>query len=425
MTSSVRARAIALGLVAVVVAGVVFIASTAGLFSPAASSGTPGSPAAIGSSGAPSASGPSPSGEPGSPSPEITPSPSPTPVPTPVMAVAPLDGLLTTPAKAKLHPIAVMIDDLSPARLQSGFSSASVVWQAPAEGGIPRYMMMFQENTPPGDVGPVRSSRYYYIAWAAEWRAAYVHAGGSPQALATLRAQGHGQLVFDANQFYNGAYFRRVTIKFPPHNLYTTGKQLRQLATKVGATKAPGGPVWKFAPDAPLEKRPVGGTIETDYSYNHIVYKYDRATNTYKRFVTGFAKQQTDPSTKLAVGPKNVIVMLMKFGPLNDGSNHGRLEATVTGKGTAWIATNGVTIKGTWRKKSLTAPTLFYDAAGHQVTLTAGQTFIQVMKTTDVVKFKAGKAPPPVQSPSPSPSGYRTSPSPTVDLRRPSFEVLV
>ena len=279
---------------------------------------------------------------------------------------------------------------------------------------------------PADDVGPVRSSRYYYIAWAAEWRAAYVHAGGSPQALATLRAQGQGQLVYDANQFYNGAYFRRITTKAPPHNLYTTGKQLRQLAAKVHATAAPKGPVWKFAPDAPLDQRPVGGSIETDYSYNHIVYKYDRVTNTYKRYVTGFAKQQTDPSTKAAIAPKNVIVMLMKFGPLNDGSNHGRLEAQVTGKGTAWISTNGITIKGTWRKKSLTSPTQFFDKAGHQVTLTAGQTFVQVMKTTDVVTFKAGKAPPPPdQSPSPSPSGYRTSPSPTGDLRRPSFGVIV
>jgi hypothetical protein len=423
MTSSVRARAIALGLVAVVVAGVVFAVTAGGLFGPAASTGPSGSQVAAGSSGAPSDTGASLSPGVESPSAEITPSPSPSPAPTPVMAVAPLDGLLTTPAKAKLHPIAVMIDDLSPARLQSGFSAASVVWQAPAEGGIPRYMMIFQENTP-GDVGPVRSARSYYIDWAAEWKAAYVHAGGSPQALATLRTKGRGQLVYDANQFYNGAYFRRITTKAPPHNLYTTGKQLRQLATKVGATKAPGGPVWRFAPDAPLELRPVGGTIETDYLANHIVYKYDRVTNTYKRFVTGFPKQQVDPSTKKTIAPKNVVVMLMKFAPLNDGSNHHRLEATVTGSGTAWIATNGHTIKGTWRKKSLTAPTLFYDAAGHQVTLTAGQTFVQVMKTTDVVKIKDGKASPP-PSPSPSPSGFRISPSPLTDLRRLESAVLL
>ncbi len=429
MTSSMRGRAIVLGLVVVVAAGVVFVVTSSGLFGPAASSVPSGSQAASGSSATPADSGSSLSPEPGSQSPEVTPSP--TPAPTPVNAVAPLDGLLTTPAKAKLHPIAVMIDDLSPARPQSGFSSASVVWQAPAEGGIPRYMMIFQENTPPADVGPVRSARYYFIAWAAEWRAAYVHAGGSPQALATLRTKGKGQYVFDANQFYNGAYFRRVTTRFPPHNLYTTGKQLRQLASKVKATAAPPHAVWRFAPDAPLEKRPVGGTIETDYLANRIIYKYDRATNTYPRYVTG-GTRQVDPATKKPVAPKNVVVMLMKFAPLNDGSNHHRLEATVVGSGTAWIATNGHTIKGKWRKKSITAPTLFFDAAGHQVTLTAGQTFVQVMKTTDVVKIKDGKVPPaPSPSPSPSPSGSIGSPglepaeSPSQNVRRPDFGVMV
>ena len=61
-------------------------------------------------------------------------------------------------------------------------------------------MLIFQENIP-GEVGPVRSSRYYYIAWAAEWRAVYAHAGGSPQALQTLRQKGNGQLVYNADEF--------------------------------------------------------------------------------------------------------------------------------------------------------------------------------------------------------------------------------
>ena len=57
--------------------------------------------------------------------------------------------------------------------------------------------------------------------------------------------------------------------------------------------------------------------------------------------------------------------MLMQFGPLNDGirSKH-RLEATVVGSGVAWIATNGRTIKGTWKKTALTKPTRFFDATG-------------------------------------------------------------
>ena len=168
------------------------------------------------------------SGATGSGSPTPTPSlpPLPTPTPGPTLVPAPLTGELVSPAAAAQHPIAVMIDDLSPARPQSGFSAASVVWQAPAEGGIPRYMLVFQENIPT-DVGPVRSSRYYYIAWAAELRAVYAHAGGSPQALATLRAKGNGQLVYNADEFRWGGSFHRISTRFSPHNLYTSGKALR------------------------------------------------------------------------------------------------------------------------------------------------------------------------------------------------------
>jgi len=273
----------------------------------ASPSGSASSPVAVASPSPSDMSSPSASLEPSE-------SPSPTPVPTPVTVPGPLDGLPISPTAAKQHVIAVMIDDLSPARPQSGFSAASIVWQAPAEGGIPRYMMEFQEGLPK-DVGPVRSSRYYFIAWAAEWRAAYIHAGGSPQALRTLKAQGAGQLVYNIDQFRWGSYFRRITSRFPPHNLYTTGTQLRQVAARVKATRAPSGPLWQFAPDAPLDARPVGGRIEVDYLANHVIYKYDRASNTYVRYVSAGVKQ-VDPSTKTTIAPKNVIIMRMVFGPL-------------------------------------------------------------------------------------------------------------
>ena len=328
----------------------------------------------------------------GSPSPTIEPTPSPSP--TPVLVPAPLTGRLVTPAAAAQHPIAVMIDDLSPARPQSGFTSASIVWQAPAEGGIPRYMMIFQDRIPT-DVGPVRSSRYYFIAWAAELRALYAHAGGSPQALQTLRNQGNGQLVWNADEFRWGKSFHRVSTRSSPHNLYTTGKNLRAIARTVGAKDGPIKWPWTFAPDAAVGYRPVGGRIDVTYgNVNHIRYTYDRASNTYRRAVTG-EKRQIDAANKQPVAPKNVVVMVVRFGPLNDGSHKHRLEADVIGSGRAWIATNGVTIKGTWKKPSLTAPTRFYDASGKPVVLTIGQTFVQVMKTSDIIAFTPGKPAPP------------------------------
>src|SRR4029077_20017739 len=115
-------------------------------------------------------------------------------------------------------------------------------------GGIPRYMLIFQDRIPT-DVGPVRSARYYFIAWASEWDAVYAHAGGSPQALSTLRAQGNGQLVYNADEFRWGGSFHRITTRNPPHNLYTSGKNLRRLVKNVGAKDGPMTAAWKFAPD--------------------------------------------------------------------------------------------------------------------------------------------------------------------------------
>jgi hypothetical protein len=314
-----------------------------------------------------------------------------------------LTGRLVAPDVAERHPIAVMIDDLGPARPQSGFSAASVVWQAPAEGGIPRYMLIFQDRIPT-DVGPVRSARYYFIAWASEWDAVYAHAGGSPQALSTLRAQGNGQLVYNADEFRWGGSFHRITTRNPPHNLYTSGKSLRRLAKNVGAKDGPLTAAWKFAPDAPLDQRPTGGTITVKYPYNTISYHYDRATNTYLRSVTGEAKQ-VDAATGQRVAPKNVVVMLMSFAPLNDNPLKHRLEADIIGSGKAWIATNGHTIVGTWKKTATDAPTRFYDAKGNQVVLTVGQTFVQVMPIGSPISIKDGTlaSGAPAASPSPAP----------------------
>ena len=399
MNRTVVAALAALAIVGGVALGAL-AALTAGPSGPPTGSGLV---AGLGSTPPSSAPSPSPTASPSpTPTPSPTPSPSsppsPTPTPSPSLVPAPLTGRLVTPEAAARHPIAVMIDDLSPARPQSGFNSASIVWQAPAEGGIPRYMMVFQE-TIPTDVGPVRSSRYYYIAWAAELRALYAHAGGSPQALATLRAKGNGQLVYNADEFRWGGSFRR-TSRAAPHNLYTTGKQLRGIAKTVGAKDGPITFPWTFARDAALGWRPVGGRIQVTYgNVNAIRFDYDRASNTYLRSVTG-EKRQVDAATGTRVAPKNVIVMVMHFGPLNDGhpQKH-RLEADVIGSGPAWISTNGITIKGTWKKTSLTSATRFYDKAGKAVTLTIGQTFVQVMKTTDKIAFVAGKPAPPTPLP--------------------------
>jgi hypothetical protein len=316
---------------------------------------------------------------------------------------APLTGAPVKKAVAAQRVIAVMVDDLYAARPQSGLSQADVVWHAPAEGGIPRYEAWFQSKYP-RQVGPIRSSRLYFIAWAAEWKAMYVHAGGSPQALALLNsAKGRGKVVYNADQYRWSKYLYRVAFRYAPHNVYSDDKNLRKLAKAVGAKAVPNqAPHWSFGPEAPLEERPVGGKIVVPYRANTVTYTYDRKSNTYRRSVSVEGKQfdaGTKPRTRIA--PRNVVIMVVRF--VSTGDSKHRLDGQVTGSGTAWIATNGKTVKGTWRKKSFSAPIRFYRKDGTQVTLTVGQTFVQVVQRGTKITLVPGKAAPAATA-SPSPS---------------------
>jgi hypothetical protein len=385
-----------IGLIAVAIAalGIVVAAQVGTLFpgGAAAATSTPGS-----------GSQPAPSSAAGQPSPSVEPTATPpAPEPTPDLVAAPLTGVLVSPKAAAQHPIAVMIDDQFAARPQSGFNAAAVVWHAPAEGGIPRYMLIFQDRIPK-DVGPVRSSRLYYIQWAAEWKAMYVHAGGSPQAIATLNAKGHGEWVYNADQFRWGTqasscsgaptcYLWRAPDRFSPHNVYTDGQHLRRLAKRVGARDGPMEPAWTFGPETAPELRPDGGLIRVNFPDVTITYRYDAKTNSYVRYVGLSRKPQIDRADGEVVAPTNVVILRMQFGALNDGHpEKQRLEAHNIGQGTAWISTGGVTVKGEWRKKSATAPTRLFGPDGEPITLTAGQTFIEVIQTSYTFKIRDGE----------------------------------
>jgi len=306
-----------------------------------------------------------------------------------------LTGLLVSPAAALRHPIAVMIDDHEGARPQSGFNAASIVWQAPAEGGIPRYMLVFQDTIPTA-VGPIRSAREYFLEWAAEYRAMYLHAGGSPQALATLRQFGRGTLVWNAEGLrFDGSFLRRVTFRFAPHNLYTDGARLRALATFLGVRDGTVKPIWSFRLDTGDVQRPGAGAITVSYPlYETITYRYSPLLNAYLRYINGSKKPQVDAADGKVVAPKNIVILRMHFAPIAGAHQKGRLEATDVGSGPAWISTGGVTVQGTWRKAAKGAPTLLFGPGGSPVTLTAGQTFVQVMPYGYPVTISDGAPPP-------------------------------
>jgi len=70
-----------------------------------------------------------------------------------------LDGIFVAPEKALAFPVAVVIDNDILARPQAGLGRASLVYEAPVEGRMTRYLAIFPADADLSAVGPVRSAR--------------------------------------------------------------------------------------------------------------------------------------------------------------------------------------------------------------------------------------------------------------------------
>lgn len=75
--------------------------------------------------------------------------------------------------------VAIMINNISSCRPQRGLSEASILFESKVEGGITRFMGIFEDYTTLPDVGPVRSGRDQFLRWAMPYHALYVHIGRS------------------------------------------------------------------------------------------------------------------------------------------------------------------------------------------------------------------------------------------------------
>ncbi|MES2209905.1 MAG: DUF3048 domain-containing protein [Chloroflexota bacterium] len=326
------------------------------------------------------------------PAPTATPTAGPTAEPSPSPAgVAPLDGLPADPALANRLPVAVMIDDNVIARPQSGFNAASIVYQAPADGGEDRYMLVFQEMDAP-DIGPVRSGRPYFVYWAAEYRSAFAHYGGDEKTLKKVIPPIANKLIYNLDALFgSGSAFHRISTRNAPHNAYTSTASLYQTAAaKRYPTEMIGGLTNRlFADDAPAADRPAKGSITIPYGRGAAGYTYDRASNSYLRSVAG--KPHIDPVDNKQVVARNVVVLFMALS-IDPESERGysRPALAQIGKGTAWVFRDGLIIKGTWKKADQGGLTQFFDAAGKEISLVRGRTFIQVVAIGTKVTYEAG-----------------------------------
>jgi hypothetical protein len=321
-------------------------------------------------------------------------------VPTTVAST--LSGLQVDPAVNQRPVTGVMIENSPDARPQSGLDQANVVFEAIAEGGITRFLTLFQD-TAPDYVGPVRSARPYYVQWCMGFDCSLAHVGGSPEALANIKTWG----TKDLDQFANSGAYDRITSRYAPHNVYTSIDRLNQLETSKGfgasaftgftrkteqAYKAPAdtsklGPAAKARADKAADTRTPANTIDmaiSSYYYN-THYAYDAASNTYKRSEGGEAHMNLHKDgSQVQIAPKVVIAMVMQYG-LEEDDHHSQYN--VIGNGQAFIFQDGTVTAATWSKSDMKTPLSFTDAAGKAISIDPGQTWLTALSAANQVTY--------------------------------------
>jgi hypothetical protein len=260
----------------------------------------------------------------------------------------------------------MMIENSPDARPQSGLKDSGVVFEAIAEGGITRFLVLYQQEKPQL-IGPVRSVRLYDLDWLAAFDASIGHVGGSATALTEVRNGNYR----DIDQFFNPNAYWRSTDRYAPHNVYTSFANIDTLNAAKGYTTS------SFTGFSRIDSKPIetpdASNINIAISsslYNNI-YTYDKITNTYARSQAGEPHLDRESGQ---ISPSVVVAMRVDETTIfEDGY---RESIATIGSGNATIFQNGTAIGVTWHKTSKTSQITFTDAAGKDVPLVRGQTWI-------------------------------------------------
>ena len=276
------------------------------------------------------------------------------------------------------RPFAVMIDNHKDAWPQAGLQKAYMVYEIVVEGGETRLMALFK-GADVDKIGPVRSARHYFIDYAMENDAIYVHFGQSPQAASDIKKYS----INDINGISeDGSTFWRVKDKTAPHNAVTSMANLKKSAeSKKFKTTSTEKSVLNYVTDeVNLEDGESAETITIPHSQLQTVkYEYDSENKVYKRYARGVAQKDWD--TKDAITIKNLIITYCDNYTLTDTENKGRQGLKNIGTFDGYYITNGKAIKIKCIKEARDSKTIYQDLQGNVIKVNDGNTFVNICPT--------------------------------------------
>ncbi len=305
----------------------------------------------------------------------------------------PLTGLETTEELSKARPVAVMINNLKASMPQEGVSYADIIYECIVEGAQTRLLALCLDYTEVPVFGSVRSSREYFLDFAANHDAIYVHAGGSDEAYRQIKSRKVSNLdgvnMYLPDTFYRDSERRKV-MAFE-HTLMTSGEKIKSgiefkkyrtelkedftspfVFAKFGEEIIPSGEDAKY----------LGFKYSNAYKPYYI---YNEENSVYERYQ--FGEAHIDNTTDKQLAFENIIVIFCPTYNTNDELGH--YNVNCVGEGEGYYISRGTAQKIKWKKPAADTPVSFFTESGGELVINRGRTFIQVctnaMKETTVI----------------------------------------
>jgi hypothetical protein len=300
------------------------------------------------------------------------------PTPCPLTGVA-SHGDEGPPARPAL---AVKVENAPEARPQVGLDRADIVYEEPVEGGVTRFIAVFQCEDAPR-LGPVRSARMTDISVLAQFGAPlFGFAGGAPQVRnAVAKAN-----VVDLNYIDAAPQYVRDESRPAPHNLYTTSSKLYKAGkSSDGAPQA----IFVYTDEIEGKSKPAKAVhIPFSTSYADVNWSWDKAD---ARWLRSHASDPHLLENGEQVAATNLVIMQVKVSDseIQDVAGFASPEVKLLGSGKAWVLRDGRVIQGRWLRDSDGDITRFETKSGDEIALAPGNTWVELVPTSVPVEISA------------------------------------
>jgi hypothetical protein len=295
------------------------------------------------------------------------------PSPSPSRGPADVDPLSGIGPRPTVSVVVVKVDNAGTARpYQRGLGRAAIVYQELVESGETRFAAVFS-NAPDHEVGPVRSVRESDIELLRQFgRVPVAFSGGNTGVKATFhKAVRAGQLL-DASYDVLPSVYRLGEWRPDARNFFTNAASIA--AAKPGAAAQDVG--LRFG-RLPQDAGTAATTAKAVFSgYVTVRLRYVPETKRYAVFQNKREMPQVAPTNVII---ERVPIRMSRYVDVLGGRTP---YTTTTGSGPVTVLRDGRAVTGTWRRLNATTGTRFLDAAGRDIPLHPGPSWILLLPTT-------------------------------------------